>query len=61
MSDTRDSVTITFTQQQYLDLVYVTGAGYRDLQERQRANPETLERLDRLRAHILTAELFDRT
>ena len=58
MSDTRDSVTITFTIEQYHLLLWVTGAGYRRLQEAGQANLD-LEQLDRLRAHILTADLFD--
>ena len=59
MSDTRDSVTITFTSQQYLDLCHAIGSGYKFLQQRHLATPELLERLDQLRAHILSADLFE--
>ena len=53
-------ITITFTAEEYNLLLWVMGAGYRSLQEKGQS-PQDLERLDQLRAHILSADLFDRT
>ena len=57
------TITISFTPQEYMLLLWVTGAGYRTIQEKGQAYmpPAEVERLDQLRAHILSADLFDRT